>query len=68
MKVAVEMFQDPSDGSFIVRTRISDANGAQVGEFILPGGKDLTEAETLASSIIQLAETGFDLRELMPDC
>lgn len=68
MKVDVEVFQDPSDGSFIVRTRISDANGAQVGEFFLPGGTSLAEAEALAHSIIQLAETGYDLRRLVPDC
>lgn len=68
MKVDVEVFQDPTEGSFSVRTRISDANGAQVGEFFLPGGTNLTEAEAIASSLIDLAETGYDLRKLMPDC
>ena len=68
MKVDVKVFQDPSDGSFAVRTRISDADCALVGEFFLPGGTNLSEAEALASSIIELVKTGFDLRELMPDC
>lgn len=67
MKVDVEVFQDPSDGSFVVRTRISVADGARVGEFFLPGGTDVSEAEALARSIIQLAESSYDLRKLMPD-
>lgn len=66
MKVAVEVFSGPSDRSFAVRTRTSDAD-VQVGEFFLSGGTNLSEAEALARSIIQLAETGFDLRKLMPD-
>ncbi len=66
MKVDVEVFQDPSYGSFNVRRRIFDADGAQVGEFFLPGGTSLAEAEALAHSIIQLTESGFDLRRLMP--
>lgn len=68
MKVDVEVFQDPSDASFAVRTRLTDANGAQVGEFFLPGGTSLSEAEALARSIIQLTESGYDIRKLMPDC
>ncbi|HPB50105.1 MAG TPA: hypothetical protein PLZ31_02585 [Myxococcota bacterium] len=68
MKVDVEVFQDHSDGSFAVRTKISDADGTQVGEFFLPGGTNLSEAEALARSIIDLAESGYDLRKLMPDC
>jgi len=67
-KVGVEVFQDPSDGSFAVRTRLTDADGTQAGEFFLPGGTDVSEAEALAHSIIQLAETGYDLRRLVPDC
>lgn len=66
MKVNVEVFQDPSDGLFAVRTRLSDADGAPVGEFILPGGATLSEAEAMAQSLVGLAETGFDMRKLMP--
>jgi len=67
MKVNVEVFQDPSDGLFAVRTRLSDADGAPVGEFTLPAGNTMPEAETMARSLIKLAETGFDIRKLIPE-
>jgi len=68
MNVTVDVLQDLKDGSIVVWTRISDADGAQVGEFSLPGGASPSEAEALARSIIRLAATGFDLRKLVPDC
>lgn len=67
MKADVGVFKEPSEGSVAVRSRISDDDGAQVGEFLLPGGQNLTEAEALARSIIDLAKTGYDVRKLMPD-
>jgi len=66
MKVEVEVFQNPEGGAFLVRTRLSDADGNPVGEFILPGGTSLSEAEAMAQSLIGLAQTGFDLRKLIP--
>jgi len=67
MKVDVRVFQNPDDSSFVVQTGITDGD-AHVGKFCLPGGQSLEEAEALASSIVDLAETGFDLRRLVPDC
>ena len=66
MKVEVRVFQNPGDSSYIVQTVIEDGD-VQVGEFFLPGGQNLSEAEALAHSIIELVETGYDLRKLMPD-
>lgn len=67
MKVNVEVFQDPADGAFVVRTRLSETDGATVGEFFLPAGATLAEAETMARSLVRLAESGFDMRQLVPD-
>lgn len=66
MKVNVEVFEDPADGSFVVRTQMFD-DDVKLGEFILPGGRNLTEAEATARSLVGLAETGFDMRQLIPD-
>jgi len=66
MKVNVEVFQDPSDGLFAVRTRLSETDGATVAEFFLPAGNTLQEAEAMAQSLVRLAESGFDMRQLVP--
>jgi len=65
MKVDVRVYQNAEDSSYVVQTVITDGD-VQVGEFSLPGGNNLSEAEELARSIIQLAESGYDLRKLMP--
>jgi len=65
MKVTVEVFQDPADGAFVVRTQMFD-DDVQVGEFFLPGGATLTEAEGMARSLARLMESGFDMRQLIP--
>lgn len=65
MKINVEVFQDPADGSFLVRTRMFEAE-VEVGEIFLPGGNTLNEAEDLSRSLIRLADTGFDMLKLMP--
>lgn len=66
MKVTVGVIQDPEDGSYVVHTEIVE-NEKQIGEFFLPGGTTIDEAEGLARSLIRLAETGFDLRQLVPE-
>ena len=64
MKVNASVYQDPDDGNFIVHTELVN-DDVQVGEFFLPGGMSQAEAEATARSLIRLAETGFDLRELV---
>jgi len=65
MKVEVRVFQNPEDSSYIVQTVIDDGD-VRVGEFCLPGGQSLPEAEAMARSLIELSETGFDMRKLLP--
>jgi len=66
MKVNVEVFEDPADGSFVVRTQMFD-DDVKLGEFLLPGGTSLTEAEAMAQSLVRLAESGFDMRQLIAE-
>lgn len=66
MKVTAGVLRDPDDGSFIVHTKITE-NDVQVGEFFLPGGTTIDEAEATAKSLIRLSESGFDLLKLVPE-
>lgn len=66
MKVNASVYQDPTDNSFIVHTEMVE-NDVKAGEFFLPGGTTIDEAEDLARSLIKLAESGFDMLKLMPE-